>query len=93
MPFETQRSYAPPTSRSLGGPLKQPFLMIDPGVCFQVLYWLSGLTCTDENVIQKSGVQRDAAEKGVAIVACDTSPRKEAHQAKLVIQGQKFCHI
>ncbi|GAQ82353.1 S-formylglutathione hydrolase [Klebsormidium nitens] len=40
-----------------------------------VLYWLSGLTCTDENVIQKSGVQRDAAEKGVAIVACDTSPR------------------
>lgn len=43
---------------------------------FQVLYWLSGLTCTDENFIQKSGAQRDAAEKGVAIVACDTSPRE-----------------
>ncbi|MFS1436790.1 S-formylglutathione hydrolase [Shewanella sp. 10N.286.48.A6] len=40
-----------------------------------VLYWLSGLTCTDENVMQKSGVQRVAAELGIAIVAPDTSPR------------------
>ncbi|MEZ9368885.1 S-formylglutathione hydrolase [Shewanella sp. 10N.286.51.B2] len=42
-----------------------------------VLYWLSGLTCTDENVMQKSGVQRVAAELGIAIVAPDTSPRGE----------------
>ncbi len=40
-----------------------------------VLYWLSGLTCTDENFMQKAGVQRIAAELGVAIVAPDTSPR------------------
>ena len=40
-----------------------------------VLYWLSGLTCTDENVMQKSGIQRVAAELGIAIVAPDTSPR------------------
>ena len=40
-----------------------------------VLYWLSGLTCTDENVMQKSGIQRIAAELGIAIVAPDTSPR------------------
>ncbi|EFJ22464.1 hypothetical protein SELMODRAFT_151094 [Selaginella moellendorffii] len=40
-----------------------------------VLYWLSGLTCTDENFIQKSGVQRVAAAEGVAIVCPDTSPR------------------
>jgi S-formylglutathione hydrolase len=40
-----------------------------------VLYWLSGLTCTDENFIQKAGGQRMAAELGVAIVAPDTSPR------------------
>ncbi len=40
-----------------------------------VLYWLSGLTCTDENFMQKSGVQRIAAELGIAIVAPDTSPR------------------
>ena len=42
-----------------------------------VLYWLSGLTCTDENFMQKSGVQRIAAELGIAIVAPDTSPRGE----------------
>lgn len=41
------------------------------------LYWLSGLTCTDENFMQKSGVQRIAAELGIAIVAPDTSPRGE----------------
>lgn len=40
-----------------------------------VLYWLSGLTCTDENFMQKSGAQSIAAELGIAIVAPDTSPR------------------
>nr|WP_220272862.1 S-formylglutathione hydrolase [Aquitalea magnusonii] len=42
-----------------------------------VLYWLSGLTCTDENFMQKAGAQRIAAELGIAIVAPDTSPRGE----------------
>jgi S-formylglutathione hydrolase len=42
-----------------------------------VLYWLSGLTCTDENFMQKAGAQRVAAEIGVVIVAPDTSPRGE----------------
>lgn len=40
-----------------------------------VLYWLSGLTCTDENFMQKAGAQRIAAELGIAVVAPDTSPR------------------
>ncbi|WP_281171823.1 S-formylglutathione hydrolase [Shewanella fidelis] len=40
-----------------------------------VLYWLSGLTCTDENFMQKAGAQSIAAELGIAIVAPDTSPR------------------
>ncbi len=40
-----------------------------------VVYWLSGLTCTDENFMQKAGAQRIAAELGIAIVAPDTSPR------------------
>ena len=40
-----------------------------------VLYWLSGLTCTDENFVQKAGAQRYAAEHGIAIVCPDTSPR------------------
>ena len=42
-----------------------------------VLYWLSGLTCTDENFMQKAGAFRFAAEYGIAIVAPDTSPRGE----------------
>ncbi len=40
-----------------------------------VLYFLSGLTCTEENFMVKSGVQRLAAEYGLVIVAPDTSPR------------------
>ena len=40
-----------------------------------ILYWLSGLTCTDENFMQKAAAQRIAAELGIAIVAPDTSPR------------------
>lgn len=40
-----------------------------------VLYWLSGLTCTDENFTQKAGAFRKAAELGLAIVCPDTSPR------------------
>lgn len=40
-----------------------------------VLYWLSGLTCTEENFTIKSGAQRYAAELGLALVAPDTSPR------------------
>jgi S-formylglutathione hydrolase len=41
----------------------------------KVLYYLSGLTCTDKNVMEKSGIQRPAAESNVAIIAPDTSPR------------------
>lgn len=40
-----------------------------------VIYWLSGLTCTDDNFVQKAGAQQFAAEAGVAIVCPDTSPR------------------
>ena len=40
-----------------------------------VLYFLSGLTCTEENFIVKAGAQRYAAEYGLMLVAPDTSPR------------------
>jgi len=39
------------------------------------LYWLSGLTCTDDNARIKAGAQRYAAEQGIALVFPDTSPR------------------
>ncbi len=40
-----------------------------------VLYWLSGLTCNDENFVQKAGAQQHSAEHGIAIVCPATSPR------------------
>ena len=46
------------------------------GAC-PVLYWLSGLTCSEQNFITKSGAQRYAAEHGLILVAPDTSPRGE----------------
>ena len=42
-----------------------------------VLYWLSGLTCNEQNFITKAGAQRYAAEHGIALVCPDTSPRGE----------------
>jgi len=41
------------------------------------LYWLSGLTCNDDNARVKAGAQRYAAEHGIALIFPDTSPRGE----------------
>lgn len=43
-----------------------------------VLYYLSGLTCTEENFMAKAGAQRLAAQHGLLLVAPDTSPRNSA---------------
>lgn len=40
-----------------------------------VLYWLSGLSCTEQNFITKAGAQGHAAKHGLILVAPDTSPR------------------
>lgn len=54
--------YLPPQAESVKVPL---------------VYWLSGLTSTDQNFVIKAGAQRYATEQGVAIVCPDTSPRGE----------------
>ncbi|KAB8307302.1 S-formylglutathione hydrolase [Erwinia endophytica] len=54
--------FLPETNRSLPPP---------------VVFFLAGLTCTDENFSIKSGAQRVAAELGLALVMPDTSPRGE----------------
>lgn len=41
------------------------------------VYFLSGLTCTDENFSTKAGAQRVATELGIALIIPDTSPRGE----------------
>ncbi len=43
-----------------------------------VVYWLSGLICTDENFVTKAGAQRVASELGIMLVIPDTSPRGDA---------------
>ncbi|GEK11745.1 S-formylglutathione hydrolase [Pseudoalteromonas peptidolytica] len=50
---------------------------VNEGKKVPVLYWLSGLTCSDENFMQKAGAFKKANELGIAIVAPDTSPRGE----------------
>lgn len=42
-----------------------------------LIWWLSGLTCTDDNFSQKSGFQRLAEKHQVAVIIPDTSPRGE----------------
>ncbi|OJY12217.1 MAG: S-formylglutathione hydrolase [Nitrosospira sp. 56-18] len=64
--------YLPPTAFN---PSRAP-RMDGPGK-FPAIYWLSGLTCTDENFTLKAGAQRTAAELGIVLVIPDTSPRGE----------------
>lgn len=42
-----------------------------------VLYWLSGLTCNEQNFITKAGAQQFASQHGIILVVPDTSPRGE----------------
>ena len=64
-------------SRETGSPMRVGVFMPPQagGGRVPVLYWLSGLTCTEENFVIKAGAQRVAAELGLAIVTPDTSPR------------------
>ena len=48
---------------------------VEEGTHVPVLYWLSGLTCTEQNFITKGGAQRFLSTLGIALVAPDTSPR------------------
>lgn len=43
------------------------------------VYFLAGLTCTEETFVIKAGAQRVASELGLAIVTCDTSPRSKRY--------------
>lgn len=66
------------SSKCLGG-TNSIFAVYLPDVCqykkVPVVYWLSGLTCTDENFSQKAGAFQAACDNQVALVMPDTSPR------------------
>lgn len=64
-------------SVACGGPMRFS-VFLPPQVktrSVPAVYYLAGLTCTEETFPAKAGAQRVAAELGVALVACDTSPR------------------
>lgn len=66
------------TSQALGG-IKTIFAIYLPDVVecrkLPVVYWLSGLTCTDENFSQKAGAFQAACDSQIVLVMPDTSPR------------------
>jgi S-formylglutathione hydrolase len=69
------------TSQTLGVEMNVAVYLPEQALAGQscpVLYWLSGLTCTEQNFITKAGAQAHAARHGVIVVAPDTSPRGEA---------------
>jgi len=68
------------TAQSLGG-IPSTFAVYEPDISkyrkLPVVYWLSGLTCTDENFSQKAGAFQAACDNEVILVMPDTSPRGE----------------
>jgi S-formylglutathione hydrolase len=76
--FEGTQGFYEHTSAAVGGAMR--FSVFQPpaavrGERVPVLYYLAGLTCNEETFVIKAGAQRVAAELGLALVACDTSPR------------------
>jgi S-formylglutathione hydrolase len=67
-------------SRVLGCAMRFGIYLPEPAVrgeACPVLYWLSGLSCTEQNFITKANAQEHAARHGLIVVAPDTSPRGE----------------
>jgi S-formylglutathione hydrolase len=76
--FQGLQGFYEQESAACGGPMR--FAVYQPPAALRgervpVLYYLAGLTCTEETFAIKSGAQRVAAELGLALVSCDTSPR------------------
>jgi S-formylglutathione hydrolase len=59
------------------GPMRfSAFLPSESSEKVPAVYFLAGLTCTEETFMAKAGAQRMAAELGLALITCDTSPRQ-----------------
>ena len=76
--FEGLQGFYEHQSAACGGPMR--FAVYQPPAALRgervpVLYYLAGLTCSEETFPIKSGAQRVAAALGLALVSCDTSPR------------------
>jgi S-formylglutathione hydrolase len=77
--FEGVQRFYEHDSRACAGPMR--FGVYLPPAALRgervpALYYLPGLTCTEETFFIKAGAQRGAAALGLALVSCDTSPRQ-----------------
>jgi S-formylglutathione hydrolase len=72
----TQRFYRH-TSKAIGLPMRfSVFIPAAPAAArLPAMFYLAGLTCTEETFMIKAGAQRAAAREGMVLVAPDTSPR------------------
>ncbi|HEX6839183.1 MAG TPA: S-formylglutathione hydrolase [Polyangia bacterium] len=76
--FDGRQGFYEHESAACAGPMRVSVYLPPAalaGARVPALYWLAGLTCTDETFMIKAGAQRVAAALGLALVACDTSPR------------------
>jgi S-formylglutathione hydrolase len=76
--FDGRQLYCEHDSAACAGPMRFSVYLPPAAVAgarVPALYYLAGLTCTDETFMTKAGAQRVAAALGLALVACDTSPR------------------
>jgi S-formylglutathione hydrolase len=62
-------------SKACAGPMRFSVFVPPKAKNSAHLYYLAGLTCTEETFVAKAGAQRMAAELGLTLIACDTSPR------------------
>jgi S-formylglutathione hydrolase len=62
-------------SKACAGPMRFGVFVPPKVKAAAHLYYLAGLTCTEETFFAKAGAQRVAAELGLVLIACDTSPR------------------
>jgi S-formylglutathione hydrolase len=76
--FDGKQGFYEHASALCGGPMRFGVYLPPQalrGERVPVLYYLAGLTCTEETFAIKAGAQRYAAQRGLAVVTCDTSPR------------------
>jgi len=76
--YEGTQGFYEHASTACGGPMRFGIYLppaARAGQKVPALYFLSGLTCTEETFFLKAGARRRAAALGLALVTCDTSPR------------------
>jgi S-formylglutathione hydrolase len=75
--FGGQQRFYRHASSAIGLPMRFSVFIppARPGAQVPALFYLAGLTCTEETFMTKAGAQRVAAREGMILIAPDTSPR------------------